>query len=292
MSILADKNTRVIVQGITGTQASFHTKKSLDYGTKIVAGTSLHYQGGEHLGLPVFKNVTEAKKNMQIDASLMFVPARLLKDAAREAIEAELSLIVSIANGVPVHDMLEIKAMLKGSKTLMIGPNTPGLITPEEAHLGIFPENLHQKGVVGVISRSSTLTYEAVIETNLAGLGQSTVIGLGDDMIVGTDYREIIKRFMEDDETKALILLGKTDSLYEKTAAEYYDTLKDKKPIIALIVGEAMPYNHVMGYAGDIITRGRITVADKKAMMKEAGMTVVDSINQIHLELQKLNLTK
>lgn len=292
MSILADKNTRVIVQGITGTQASFHTKKSLDYGTKIVAGTSLHYQGGEHLGLPVFKNVAEAKKEIKIDASMMFVPAKMLKEAAREAIEAELSLIVSIANGVPVHDMLEIKAMLKGSKTLMIGPNTPGLITPDEARLGIFPENLHKKGVVGVISRSSTLTYEAVIETNLAGLGQSTVIGLGDDMIVGTDYREIIKRFMEDENTKALVLLGKTDSLYEKTAAEYYATLKDKKPIIALIVGEAMPYNHIMGYAGDIITRGRITVADKKSMLREAGMTVVDSINQIHLELQKLNLTE
>lgn len=292
MSILADKNTRVIVQGITGTQASFHTKKSLEYGTKIVAGTSLHYQGGEHLGVPVFKDVAEAKKEMQIDASLMFVPARSLKSAVREAVESELSLIVSIANGVPVHDMLEIKAMLKGSKTLMIGPNTPGLITPDEARLGIFPENLHKKGVVGVISRSSTLTYEAVIETNLAGLGQSTVIGLGDDMIVGTDYREIIKRFMEDEQTKALVLLGKTDSLYEKTAAEYYVTLANKKPIIALIAGEAMPYNHIMGYAGDIITRGRITVSDKKRMLKSAGMTVVDSINQIHGELQKLNLEK
>lgn len=290
MSILADKNTRVIVQGITGTQASFHTKKSLDYGTKIVAGTSLHYQGGEHLGVPVFKNIAEAKKQMQIDASLMFVPARSLKDAVKEAVEAELSLIVSIANGVPVHDMLEIKSMLRGSKTLMIGPNTPGLITPDEARLGIFPENLHHKGNIGVISRSSTLTYEAVIETNLAGLGQSTVIGLGDDMVVGTDYREIIKRFMEDEQTKALVLLGKTDSLYEQIAAEYYETLKNKKPIIALIAGEAMPYNHVMGYAGDIITRGRITVADKKKMLQNAGMTVVDNLSQIHTELQKLNL--
>lgn len=290
MSILADKNTRVIVQGITGTQASFHTKKSLDYGTNIVAGTSLHYQGSNHLGLPVFKSVIEAKKEMPIDASLIFVPAKALKEAVRDAVEAELGLIVSIASGVPIHDMLEIKAMLNGSKTLMIGPNTPGLITPDEARLGIFPENLHHKGNIGVISRSSTLTYEAVIETNMAGLGQSTVIGLGDDMIVGTDYREILKRFMEDAETKALVLLGKTDSLYEQTAAEYYATLPYKKPIIALIVGEAMPYNHIMGYAGDIITRGRITVRDKKEMLQQAGMIVVDSINQIHEELQKLEL--
>lgn len=290
MSILADKNTRVIVQGITGTQASFHTKKSLDYGTNIVAGTSLHYQGSNHLGLPVFKSIIEAKKEMPIDASLIFVPAKALKEAVRDAVEAELDLIVSIASGVPIHDMLEIKAMLKGSKTLMIGPNTPGLITPDEARLGIFPENLHHKGNIGVISRSSTLTYEAVIETNMAGLGQSTVIGLGDDMIVGTDYREILKRFMEDAETKALVLLGKTDSLYEQTAAEYYATLPYKKPIIALIVGEAMPYNHIMGYAGDIITRGRITVRDKKEMLQQAGMIVVDSINQIHEELQKLEL--
>ena len=290
MSILANKNTRVIVQGITGTQASFHTKKSLDYGTKIVAGTSLHYQGQEHLGLPVFKNIAEAKKEIDIDASLMFVPAKNLKNAVRDAIEAELSLIVSIASGVPIHDMLEIKAMLKGAKTLMIGPNTPGLITPDEARLGIFPENLHHKGKIGVISRSSTLTYEAVIEINLAGFGQSSVIGLGDDMIVGTDYRELIRLFMADKETSALILLGKIDSLYEQTAAEYYETLTNKKPIIALIVGEAMHYNHTMGYAGDIITRGRITVSDKKKILQDSGMIVVDSINQIHEELQKLKL--
>lgn len=292
MSILADKNTRIIVQGITGTQASFHAKKSIEYGTKIVAGTSLHYQGGEHLGIPVFKNIIDAKKEMIIDASLMFVPAQALKGAVKEAVEAEVGLIVAIASGVPVHDMLEIKAMLKGSKTLMVGPNTPGLITPDEARLGIFPENLHKKGSIGVISRSSTLTYEAVIETNLAGLGQSTVIGLGDDMVVGTDYCEIIKRFMEDDETKALVMLGKIDSLYEQIAAEYYVSLSNKKPIIALIVGESMPYNHVMGYAGDIITHGRITVADKKKMLQKNGIIVVDSLNQIHSELSNLNLQK
>ena len=290
MSILADKNTKVIVQGITGTQASFHTKKSIEYGTKIVAGTSPHYQEGEYLGVPVFKSISEAQKHTEIDASLMFVPARALKNAVREAVEAEIKLIVSVADGVPVHDMLEIKAMLNGSETMMIGPNTPGIITPNEARLGIFPENLHKKGSVGIISRSSTLTYEAVVETNLAGLGQSSVIGLGDDMVIGTDYVEILKRFMADDETKAMVMLGKIDSLYEQKAAEYYDTLTAKKPLIALIVGESMPYNHMMGYAGDIITHGRITVADKKAILQKSGIIVVDSINQIHDELIKLNL--
>ena len=290
MSILANKNTRVLVQGITGTQASFHSKKSLDYGTKIVAGTTLHKNLDKHIGIPVYSSVADAVKEHEIDASIMFVPAPMVKNAMKEAIEAELKLVVTIANGVPVHDMLEIKSMLKGSKTMMIGPNTPGLITPEEARLGIFPENIHQKGCIGVISRSSTLTHEAVLETNRTGLGQSTVIGLGDDMIVGTDYRGIIKRFMEDTETKALVLIGKTDSLYEQTAAEYYSGLKNKKPIIAFIAGEAMPFSHIMGYAGDIITRGRITVQDKKKMLQNVGMTVVDNITQIHEVLNELDL--
>ena len=292
MSILADKNTNVIVQGITGTQASFHTKKSIEYGTKIVAGTSLHYQDRNYLGIPVFKSIVEAKEHTKIDASMMFVPARALKKAVQEAVEAEIGLIITIANGVPVHDMLEIKSMLNGSKTLMIGPNTPGLITPGEAHLGIFPENLAKKGSVGIISRSSTLTYEAIIETNLAGLGQSTVVGLGDDMVIGTGYCEIISRFMEDEETKALVILGKTDSLYEQIAAEYYASLPEKKPIIAMIVGEVTPYNNIMGYAGDIITHGRVTIADKKKMLQKSGMIVVDTIDQIHSELMKLNLSK
>lgn len=290
MSILANKNTRVVIQGITGTQASFHVKKSMDYGTNIIAGTSPNHGGQTHLGVPVFNNIKEATAQMNFDASMLFVPAMAVKNAMREAIEAEIHLVVSIAQGVPVHDMLEIKAMLKGSKTMMIGPNTPGLITPQEARLGIFPESLHNKGCVGIISRSSTLTYEAVIETDIANLGQSTVIGLGDDMIVGTDYREIIKLFMEDKETKALVLVAKADSLYEQIAADYYSKLKNKKPIIVFVVGETMPYEHIMGYAGDIITRGRITVQDKKKLMRNAGMTVVDNINQIHQALLDLNL--
>lgn len=290
MSILANKNTRVLVQGITGTQASFHVKRSMDYGTKIVGGTSPKYGGSEHLNVPVFANIKEAKKNIEFDATVMFVPATALKNAVKEVVEAEIPLAVSIANGVPLHDMLEIKSMLNGSKTTLIGPDTPGLITPSEARLGIFPENIHHKGCIGIVSRASTLTYEAVIETNAANLGQSTVIGIGDDMIVGTDYRKIISLFHEDKETKAIILVGKSDSLYEQIAAEYYSSIQNKKPIIAFVAGEALPFGHSMGYAGDIITGGRITVQDKKRLMREAGMIVVDNIDQIHQALSGLGL--
>ena len=288
MAILADKNTRILVQGITGTQATFHMKRSIESGTNIVAGVSPNHGGEEHLGVPVFNRVAEATHEIQVDASVLFVPAMAVKDAVKEAIEAEIGLVVSIAQGVPVHDMLEIKEMLKGSKTLMIGPNTPGLITPLEARLGIFPENIHKKGSVGIVSRSSTLTYEAVLETNRAGLGQSTVVGLGDDMIIGSDFKDIISRFMADDETKAIIMIGKTDNLYEQMAAQYYQELSEKKPLIAYVAGVALPAEYNMGYAYDIITHGHVTVNDKKEMMRKAGIIVVDRMSQIHEVLQSL----
>ncbi len=288
MSILADKNTKVLVQGITGTQASFHVKRSIAYGTNVVAGTSPKFEGKEHLGVPVFHNIAEAKQYTDIDATMMFVPATALKNAVKEVVEAEIPLAVSIADNVPLHDMLEIKAMLNDSKTTLIGPDTPGLITPQEARLGIFPENIHHKGRIGIVSRASTLTYETVIETNLANLGQSTVVGIGDDMIVGTDYRQIIKLFQKDNNTDAIILIGKSDGMYEQLAAEYYSDLPHKKPIIAFIAGESLPFEHSMGYAGDIITGGKITVQDKKRLLRDAGMIVVDSIDQIHHVLQQL----
>ncbi len=290
MSILADKSTRVLIQGITGTQASFHVKRSIEGGTNVVAGTSPSHGGEKHLGVPVFDNVREAQRQFTFDASVLFVPAMAVKRAVQEAVEAEIGLIVSIAYGVPVHDMLEIRAMLKGSKTLMVGPNTPGLITPQEARLGIFPDNIHQKGKIGIISRSSTLTYEAVLQTNEANLGQSTVIGLGDDMIIGTDFREPLRRFMEDDETAAVVLVGKADNAYEQLIAEYYADLAYKKPVIAFVAGEALPFGHTMGYAADIITHGRVTVADKKRIMRESGIIVVDQMNQVHQALSELKL--
>jgi succinyl-CoA synthetase alpha subunit len=290
MSILADKNTRVLVQGITSIQAAFHVKKSMQGGTNVVCGTSPKHGGETHLGVPVFNNVSEARRACKFDASVLFVPAQALKHAVREAVEAEIPLIVSIADGVPVHDMLEIKSMLRGSKTMMIGANTPGLITPEEARLGIFPENIHHKGKIGIVSRASTLTYEAVLETNAVNMGQSTVIGLGDDMIIGTDFRPILGKFMDDDETKAIVLIGKANSSYEQMAAEYYADLPNKKPVIAFIAGESLPYGYTMGYAMDIVTHGRVTVADKKKIMQKAGMIVVDSMNDVHQTLLDLKL--
>ncbi len=290
MSVLADKHTRVLVQGITGVQASFHVKRSIDNGTNVVAGTSLQRTPNEYLGVPVFGNVAEAVKNMPIDASVMFVPAKAVKYAVREAVESEIKLIVSITQGVPVHDMLEIKAMLKGSKTMMIGPNTPGLITPGEARLGIFPENIHRKGCIGIISRASTLTYEGVLEINEAGLGQSTVVGLGDDMIVGTDYRELMTLFMADDETKAVVMIGKADNVYEQMAAEHYAMMENKKPVVAFVAGESLPFGATMGYAEDIITHGLSTIQDKKKVMAQSGMIVVDRMSQIHEALADLQL--
>lgn len=290
MSILVDKNSRVLIQGITGIQASFHVKRSLETGTNIVAGTSPNHAGENYLGVPVFNTVHDAQRQFTFDASVLFVPAKSVKHAVREAVEAEIGLIVSIASGVPVHDMLEIRDILKGSKTMMIGPNTPGIITPKQARLGIFPDNIHQAGSIGIISRSSTLTYEAVLQTNKAGMGQSTVIGLGDDMIIGTDFRELMRRFMEDDETKAIVLVGKADNAYEQLAAEYYASLPNKKPVVAFVAGEALPFGHRMGYAQNIIMHGRVAVSDKKQIMREAGILVADQMDDVHKILADLHL--
>lgn len=288
MSILVNKDTKVIVQGITGTQASFHVKRSLDYGTKIVGGVTPGKGGSRHLELPVFDSVKEAVKETGANASVMFVPARFVKDAVREAVEGGLDLAVCIADSVPIKDMLEIKNMLKGTKTKLIGPNTPGIITPGEARLGIFPENIHNPGRIGIVSRSSTLTYEAVIETARAGLGQSTVIGLGDDMLIGIDFVDALERFIQDDNTDAVVMIGQLGGTFEEVGARYYKNLEFKKPVIGFVAGNAVPFGHKMGYAGDIITKGHVTAQDKKDAMNDAGMVVVNNINAIHSELQKL----
>lgn len=288
MSIFVNKNTKVLCQGITGTQASFHIQKSLDYGTKVVCGVTPGKGGSFHLNLPVFNSVKEAVVETGATASVMYVPAKALKSAVREAIEAELELAVTIADGVPLKDMLEIKAMLKGSKTKLIGPNTPGIITPGEARLGIFPENIHNCGNIGVISRSSTLTYEAVLETKRAGMGQSTVIGLGDDILIGIDFIDTLKAFNSDDKTKAIVMIGQLGGAFEEVAASWYKNLQNKKPVIAFIAGNAVPFGHKMGYAGDIITKGYISVQDKKDALADAGIIVVNHINDIHKELAKL----
>lgn len=288
MSIFVNKQTKVLCQGITGTQATFHVRRSLNYGTQVVGGVTPGKGGEMHLGLPVFNTVKEAKKETGANASVMYVPAPYVKSAVKEAVEAELDLIVCIADGVPVKDMLEINHMLAGSQTKLIGPNTPGIITPGEARLGIFPENIHTPGCIGIVSRSSTLTYEAVIETAEAGFGQSTVLGLGDDMLIGVDFVEALKRFHEDDATKAVIVLGRLGGTFEEAGAEFYKSLEHKKPVIAFVAGNAIPFGHKMGYAGDVITKGYISTQDKKDIMQDAGMTVVDNINDISKELAKL----
>ena len=288
MSVFVDKNTKVICQGITGTQASFHISRSLDYGTKVVGGVTPGKGGGLHLNLPVFDSVKEAIAETGATASVLYVPAKMVKDAIREDVEAGLDLAVCIADSVPVKDMLEIKAMLKGSQTKLIGPNTPGIITPKEARLGIFPENIHKKGKIGVVSRSSTLTYEAVLEINRAGEGQSTVIGLGDDMLIGIDFIDAIKAFNEDKKTKAIVMIGQLGGAFEEVTADWFKTVKHKKPVIAFIAGNAVPFGHKMGYAGDVMTNGFISVQDKKDALMEAGITVVDHINDIHQALENL----
>ena len=288
MSILVNKETKVLCQGITGTQASFHIQRSLDYGTKVVGGVTPGKGGSFHLNLPVFDTVKEAVKETAATASVMYVPANAVKSAVKEAVEAELDLAVSIADGVPLKDMLEIKSILKGSKTKFIGPNTPGIITPGEARLGIFPENIHNPGHIGIVSRSSTLTYEAVLETKRAKEGQSTVIGLGDDVLIGMDFIDVLSAFHEDDKTKAVVMIGQLGGAFEEVAATWYKNLPHKKPVIAFIAGDAIPFGHKMGYAGDIMTKGYISVQDKKDALSAAGIIVVNHINDIHYELAKL----
>ena len=288
MSILVNKETKVLVQGITGTQASFHVKRSLDYGTNVVCGVTPGKGGNFHLGLPVFNTVKEAVAETGANASVMFVPARQVVSAVQEGVAAELDLMVCIADNVPVKDMLEIKAILKGTKTKLIGPNTPGIITPGEARLGIFPENIHTPGRIGIISRSSTLTYEAVLETSRAHAGQSTVIGLGDDMMIGIDFVEALHAFTEDEGTDAIVMIGQMGGLFEEQGAAYYASLAVKKPVIGFVAGNTIPAGHEMGYVGDLMANGNVTVQDKINAMRAAGIIVVDQINDIHEELLKV----
>ncbi|MFI3241854.1 MAG: succinate--CoA ligase subunit alpha [Alphaproteobacteria bacterium] len=288
MSILVDSNTKVMIQGITGQQASFHVKASQEYGTNIVAGVSLSKVGKKHLGVPVFSSVKEAKDKTGANASVLYVPAKYIKSAMIEAIEAEIDVAVCITDGIPVKDMLEIKSALKGSKTKLIGPNTPGLISPQnKVRMGIYSASIVKKGNVGIVSRSSTLTYEAILETNRAKMGQSTVIGLGDDVLIGQDFVDVIKRFHEDKQTKFIVMIGQLGGFFEEEGAKYYATIKNKKPIIAYVAGNTIPEGSQMGYIGDLIA-GSQDVKTKEDVLKKSGIIVVEKINQIHQELLKL----
>lgn len=288
MAVLVDKKTKILVQGITGTQASFHIPRAMAYGTNIVAGVVPHKVDKIYLGVPVFETVEEAKNKTGAEASLIFVPAKYAKSAILEAIHAQLRVVVVITSGIPVSDMMEIKHELQNSSTILIGPNTPGVITPMEAYMGIFPDNIHKSGRIGIVSRSSTLTYEVVLEINKAGFGESTIVGLGDDVILGTSFVEAIKQFNSDSKTDTIILIGGIGGNYEIETAEYYRLLKNKKPIIALIPDDTPLLSDNDGLASEIICRGIITAADKKRILSDAGMIVVDNINDLKSELLNL----
>lgn len=288
MAVLVDKNTKVMVQGITGTQASFHIQRTIKYGTNIVAGVVPNKKEDFYLGVPVFSTVKEAKEKTGANASVIFVPAKFAKSAILEAIHAGLELVVVITSGIPVNDMMEIRHELKNSKTLLIGPNTPGIITPKQAYMGIFPDNIHQSGDIGIISRSSTLTYEVVLEMNRSGFGETTVVGLGDDFIIGSGFTEIIKAFNKDKKTKAIVLIGGIDGNYEVEVAQLYAQMPNEKPIIALIVEDAANLSRDTGLAPDILCRGITTVAEKKKLLEDSGMIVVDNLSDLIKQLVKL----
>ena len=287
MSILINKKTKVLVQGITGTQASFHVQRALKYGTKIVAGVVPSKKEDFHLGIPVFETVKEAKEKTNATASIVFVPAKFAKSAILEAIDAELELVVVITSGIPVGDMMEIKHRLQNSKTILIGPNTPGVITPNEAYMGIFPDNIHNSGNIGIVSSSSTLTYEIVLEMNKIGLGQSTVVGLGDDFIVGSSVGSIIEKFNKDAKTKASVIITGIYGNDETEIIEKYSKLKNKKPVIALIIDDNTALSEANSIA-ELICKNSFDVNDRKNKLRDAGIIVVDNITDLKKELLKV----
>lgn len=288
MSVLVNKKTKILVQGITGTQASFHIQRAMKYGTKVVAGVVPSSKEKFHLGVPVFNTVKEAKKKTGANASIVFVPAKSAKKAIFEAIDAELELVVVITSGIPIGDMMEIKHKLKKSKTILIGPNTPGIITPKEAYMGIFPDNIHMPGSVGVVSKSSTLTYEIVLELNKIGLGQSTVIGLGDDYIIGSDFTDVIEKFNDDPKTKATVLVCGIGGIYEIDVAQKYAMMKNKKPVIVLMINGAEILSKDIEKESEAMRYGLTLMSDKIDVLKNAGIVVVDTIQALKEELKKI----